>query len=114
VRFFDAQGRVLRECTEVELATSPEARQQGLGGRQALSKNQVLVLRYPVVDEACITNSPVAFPIAAVFADADGGVVAVERFEAREAKARCNRGVLDVFEVEATLGEVGRVELISR
>lgn len=103
LQLVDANGVVLRECRDVEYATTPSARQQGLGARTSLTPDQALVLRYPVVDEACITNAPVGFPIATLFVDAAGAVIAVERFEARESKARCHPGVLDVVEVDATL-----------
>lgn len=102
MRFFSADGMVLRECTEVELATTPDQRRIGLTGHAPLTPKQVMVLRYPVVDEACITNGSVSFPITATFVRADGGV-ATERFEANDAPARCHPGVLDVYETDATL-----------
>ncbi len=103
VRLLDAKGGVLRECTSVDYATTPEARQLGLGKHAPLDQTQLLVLRYPVVDEACITNGPVSFPIVALFVDGAGGVLAVERFAAKESAPRCHRGVADVLELEASL-----------
>ncbi len=112
MRFFSADGTVLRECTEVELATTPDQRRLGLTGHAPLTPKQVMVLRYPVVDEACITNGSVSFPITATFVRADGGVVATERFGANDAPARCHPGVLDVYETDATLPDgVVRVSL---
>lgn len=115
MRFFSADGSVLRECTEVELATTPDERRVGLTGHAPLTAKQVMVLRYPVVDEACITNGSVSFPITATFVRADGGVVATERFAANEAPARCHPGVLDVYETDATLPDgVVRAAITSR
>ena len=105
VRFFGSDGALLRECTQVEEATTPDARRLGLSGRAPLTPREVLVLRYPVVDEACITNGSVGFAITATFVDADGGVVGTERFAANESAARCHRGVLDVYETDVTLAD---------
>lgn len=112
VRFSGADGSVLRECTQVEEATTPDARRLGLSGHPPLTARQVLVLRYPVVDDACITNGSVEFAITATFVDADGGVVGTERFAANESTARCHPGVLDVYETDDSL-PTGVVRVVS-
>lgn len=97
-----ADGSVVRRFTHVEHAVTPEARAQGLGGHAPLGPDDAMVLDYPVVDQACITNAPVSFPIAAVFAAADGTIVGVESFGANDARTPCHDGVLTVVEVDAS------------
>ncbi len=97
-----ADGAVVRAFTHVEHATTPEARAQGLGGHAPLGPDDAMVLDYPVVDRACITNAPVGFPITAVFAAQDGRIVGVESFAANDARTPCHDGVLTVVETDTS------------
>lgn len=100
VVFFDAQGAELRAFHSVTVADTPSARARGVIGRSALGADDAMLLRYPVVDEACITNAQVDFPLTAVFVRADGGVIASEALAAHDARVPCHGDTLTVVEVD--------------
>jgi uncharacterized membrane protein (UPF0127 family) len=94
-------GAVVHAYTDVAFADTPEARAQGLVGHAPLGPDQAMMLDYPVVDQACITNASVDFPITAVFVDDAGGIVAVESLAAHDARIPCHDGVFRVLETDA-------------
>ncbi len=96
-----ADGSVLRAFTDVARAATPEDRARGLVGRGPLTRDAAMVLDYPVVDEACITNAEVDFPITAVFVTTDGAVRGVESLAAHDARVPCHEGVITVVEADA-------------
>jgi len=95
-------GAVVHAYTNVEYATTPDARAQGLVGHAALGPSDAMVLEYPVVDQACITNAQVDFAITAIFVDANGTIVAVDSLAAHDALIPCHDGVLDVVETDSS------------
>jgi uncharacterized membrane protein (UPF0127 family) len=96
-----ADGSLVRELLSVERVDTPDGRARGLIGHVPLGPDGALVLDYPVVDQACITNAEVEFPITVVFAAAGGAVRAVESLAAHDARAPCHDGVLTVVELAA-------------
>ena len=94
-------GAVVHAYTNVTYATTPDARAQGLVGHAALGPNDAMVLEYPVVDQACITNAQVDFAITAIFVDGSGEIVAVDSLAAHDTLVPCHDGVLDVVETDA-------------
>ena len=97
-----AGGATVHAYTNVSFAETPDARAQGLIGRAPLGPDEAMMLDYPVVDQACITNAEVDFPISAIYIDASGGIVAVESLAARDARIPCHDGVLRVLETDAS------------
>jgi len=95
-------GAVTHAYTHVEYATTPDARAQGLAGHAALGPNDAMVLEYPVVDQACITNAQVDFAITAIFVDGSGKIVGVDSLAAHDARVPCHDGVLDVLETDSS------------
>ncbi len=93
---------VVHAYTNVEYATTPDARAQGLIGHAALGPNDAMVLEYPVVDQACITNAPVDFAITAIFVDGSGKIVGVDSLAAHDTNVPCHDGVLDVVETDTS------------
>jgi len=94
-------GSVVHAYTNVAFAETPDAREQGLIGHAPLGPGDAMMLDYPVVDQACITNEEVDFPITAIFVDASGGIVGVEPLEAHDTRIPCHDGVLRVLETDA-------------
>jgi uncharacterized membrane protein (UPF0127 family) len=95
-------GAVVHAYTNVEYATTPDTRAQGLVGHAALGPSDAMVLEYPVVDQACITNAQVDFAITAIFVDGSGKIVGVDSLAAHDANIPCHDGVLDVVETDAS------------
>ncbi|MFW6050059.1 MAG: DUF192 domain-containing protein [Myxococcota bacterium] len=86
----------------VEIAETAEARMRGLRGWTALEPDEGLLLVFPTEGEVCLVNEDVPFAIDAVFADASGAVVAIEReVPAGDATPRCHPGTARVLEVAA-------------
>ena len=94
-------GAVVHAYTNVTFADDETARATGLVGHAPLAPDEAMMLDYPIVDQACITNEEVDFPIAAIFVDASGGIVAVESLDAHDARIPCHDGVLRVLETDA-------------
>jgi uncharacterized membrane protein (UPF0127 family) len=97
-----AGGAVVGSFAVVARLDTPEGRARGLVGRAPLGPDEALVLDYPVVDEACVTNAEVGSPITVVFAGADGAVRGVESLAAHDARVPCRPAVLTVVELAAT------------
>jgi len=95
-----ADGAVARAFDGVERATTPEARAQGLVGHAGLGPSDAMVLEYPVVDTACITNAHVTFPIVAVYVAQDGTIVATEPLAAHATSTPCHDAVRWVVEID--------------
>jgi uncharacterized membrane protein (UPF0127 family) len=86
----------------VEIARTEAERRTGLRGRPDLAAGEGLLLRFPIEDELCIVNDGVAFPIDVLYADASGGIVAIERaVAAGDPTLRCHGPASDVLEVSA-------------
>ena len=96
-----SDGAVVHAYTTVTFADTPDARAQGLVGHAPLGPNEAMLLDYPVVDQACITNADVDFPISAIFVDESGGIVGVESLSAHDTRIPCHDGVLRVLETDA-------------
>lgn len=96
-----SNGAVVHAYTAVAFAATPDARARGLVGHAPLAPDEAMMLDYPVVDQACITNAEVDFPITAIFVDASGGIVGVEPLAAHDARIPCHDGVLRVLETDA-------------
>lgn len=96
-----ASGVVQRRFTQVEHAATPDTRARGLTGHAPLGADDAMVLDYPLVDQACITNEAVSFPITVIFADAKGAIVGVESLAGGDTRVPCHDGVLTVVEVDA-------------
>jgi uncharacterized membrane protein (UPF0127 family) len=109
-------GDVVHAYTNVAFAETPDARQQGLVGHAPLGPDEAMMLDYPVVDQACITNAEVDFPITAIFVDGAGGIVAVEPLDAHDARIPCHDGVLRVLETDAHGASfaAGATEVLAR
>ena len=103
-----AGGAIVHAYTNVAFAETPDARAQGLIGRAPLAPDEAMMLDYPVVDQACITNADVDFPISAIYIDSNGGIVAVESFAAHDARIPCHDGVLRVLETDASGAALAR------
>lgn len=99
LRLARADGTTLRVFDDVSHARESDTRARGLSGAPALADDQAMVLDFPVVDEACITNRDVAFGIVAIYAGPAGEVLAVESFSAHDARIVCHDGVLTVVEL---------------
>ncbi len=95
-------GAVVHAYTTVEYATTPDARALGLIGHTALGPSDAMVLEYPVVDQACVTNAQVDCAITAIFVDGSGKIVAVDSLAAHDANIPCHGGVLDVVETDTS------------
>lgn len=80
---------------------TPDERARGLVGHAPLGPDEAMLLDYPVVDQACITNAEVDFPITAIFVAASGDIVGVEPLAAHDARIPCHDGVLRVLETDA-------------
>lgn len=90
----------LRLRVEAPLARTAEARREGLAGRDALDEGRGLLLVFPTEVEVCIANAQVGFAIDALFADAAGQVVAIERgIPAGDTASRCHQPVAQVLEL---------------
>ncbi|MEZ4325561.1 MAG: DUF192 domain-containing protein [Polyangiales bacterium] len=90
----------LRLRAHVLVAETADERRMGLVGRREMAEGEGLLLLFPLEGEVCITNAEVVFPIDAVFADALGRVVAVERsIAAGDPSLRCHAPVLTVLEL---------------
>lgn len=94
-------GAVVHAYTNVAFADTSDARATGLVGHAPLGPDEAMMLDYPVVDQACITNAEVDFPITAVFVGASGGIVAVESLAAHDQRIPCHDAVLRVLETDA-------------
>mgnify|MGYP001551094349 FL=1 len=103
-----AGGAIVHAYTNVAFAETPDARAQGLIGRAPLAPDEAMMLDYPVVDQACITNADVDFPISAIYIDSNGGIVAVESLAAHDARIPCHDGVLRVLETDASGAALAR------
>jgi len=106
-------GRVVRTFDAIERVSTPEGRAKGLVGHAPLGPREAMVLDYPVVDAACITNAQVDFPIVAVFVASDGAIVAAEALTAHDARVPCHDGVLRVVEIDSG-GTRGAVRVVVR
>ena len=95
-------GAVVHAYTSVSFADTPEARAHGLVGHAPLDADEAMMLDYPVVDQACITNADVDFPISVIYIDSSGGIVAIESLAAHDTRIPCHDGVLRVLETDAT------------
>ncbi len=63
---------------QVEVASTPEARARGLGGRDALAKDHGLLLDYRTVKEqSAVTMKDVKVDLDMLFLDGDGTVIAI-------------------------------------
>lgn len=90
----------LRLRVEVDFARTAEARREGLAARNGLDDGRGLLLVFPTEGEVCIENAPVGFAIDALFADAAGQVIAIERgIPAGDATSRCHQPVAQVLEL---------------
>jgi uncharacterized membrane protein (UPF0127 family) len=90
----------LRLRVEVDFARTAEARREGLAARDGLDDGRGLLLVFPTEGEVCIENAPVGFAIDALFADAAGQVIAIERgIPAGDATSRCHQPVAQVLEL---------------
>jgi uncharacterized membrane protein (UPF0127 family) len=90
----------LRLRVEVDFARTAEARREGLAARAGLDDGRGLLLVFPTEGEVCIENAVVGFAIDALFADAAGQVIAIERgIPARDATSRCHQPVAQVLEL---------------
>lgn len=90
----------LRLRVVADVARTAEARRAGLAGRNGLDEGHGLLLVFPTEGEVCIDNAPVDFPIDAIFADATGQVVAIERsVPAGDPTPRCHEPVAQVLEL---------------
>jgi uncharacterized membrane protein (UPF0127 family) len=95
-------GSTTRLDVCAERARTADERRQGLRGREPLPEGRGLLLEFPVEDEVCIFNEGVDFAIDAVYADATGRVVAVERrIPAGDGSSRCHRPVQYILELRA-------------
>ncbi len=89
----------LRLRVEVDFARTAEARREGLAARNGLDDGRGLLLVFPTEGEVCIENAPVGFAIDALFADAAGQVIAIERgIPAGDTTSRCHQPVAQVLE----------------
>jgi uncharacterized membrane protein (UPF0127 family) len=95
-------GSVVHAYTNVAFAETPEARAHGLVGHAPLGAGDAMMLDFPVVDQACITNAAVDFPISAIYIDSNGGIVGVESLAAHDERIPCHDGVLRVLETNAS------------
>jgi uncharacterized membrane protein (UPF0127 family) len=75
-----------------EVARTEAERRRGLRGHVPLAPGEALLIELSLeLDDICVVNNGVSFEIDAVFARADGTVVAVERaIPAGDASARCH------------------------
>lgn len=98
-------GEAARLRVRYELATSEQARRDGLQTRLPLEPDEGLLLEFPLEGEVCIHNSAVPYPIDVVFAGADDRVVRdVLPFAAFDTAAICVASVKRVLEVRAGVG----------
>jgi uncharacterized membrane protein (UPF0127 family) len=102
VDIISPNGEVIHAYGNVTIASTPDERAQGLVGHAPLDDDEAMVLAYPNVDQACITNADVDFPITAIFVAANETIVAVESLDAHDARIPCHDAVLDVIEVDAS------------
>lgn len=86
----DSGALVLEARAEVALTEAE--RRRGLRGHMPLAPGEALLIELPLeLDGVCVVNDGVSFDIDAVFACADGTVVAVEHaIAAGDASARCH------------------------
>lgn len=90
----------LRLQVVADVARTAVARREGLAGRDSLDEGRGLLLVFPTEGEVCIDNAPVDFAIDALFADATGQVVAIERsVPAGDPTPRCHEPVAQVLEL---------------
>ncbi|MBK6575122.1 MAG: DUF192 domain-containing protein [Sandaracinaceae bacterium] len=90
----------LRLRVEADFARTADARREGLAGRDGLDEGRGLLLVFPTEGEVCIENTPVGFAIDAIFANAAGRVIAIERdIPAGDATSRCHQPVAQVLEL---------------
>ncbi len=99
VRVERGASTLLDVCAAVR--NTEAGRAQGLSGHAPLSKDEGLLLDFPVEGEVCIVNGQVSFDIDVVFASAAGAVGAVETFSAGDATPRCHAATQQVLEVAA-------------
>jgi len=92
----------LRLRVDADLAQTAEARQQGLASWATLDEGRGLLLLFPTEGEVCVENTHVGFAIDALFADAGGQIVGIERgIPAGDSSVRCHAPVSQVLELAA-------------
>ena len=107
VRIISPAG-VDRLIVSAAVADDEDERRAGLRGVASLPEGRGLLIVLPVEDDVCITNADVVFPIDAVFAAADGTIVAVERnIPSRDVRLRCHASTRRILEVNG--GAASRV-----
>ena len=107
----DTQGKPIVTIS-ASVVTTASALREGLRGYPELDLGQGLLLRFPVEDTVCITNSGVAFSIEAVYVSTSGRVIAVEAFDAGEVAPRCHGRTAMVLELRpGQLGERAPFEM---
>jgi len=85
----------------VDEARTAQERVRGLRDR-TLEPDEGLLIAFPVVGEVCILNAGVDLDIDAIYAGADGRIVAVERgVLAGDAMARCHGDTARVLEIRS-------------
>lgn len=90
----------LRLRVDADVARTAAARREGLAGRDDLDAGSGLLLVFPTEGEVCIANTHVGFAIDALFANAAGRIVAIERgIPAGDSAVRCHTPVTHVLEV---------------
>ncbi len=90
----------LRLRVEADFARTAAARREGLAARDGLDDGRGLLLVFPTEGEVCIENTPVGFAIDALFANAAGQIVAIERgIPAGDTTSRCHQPVAQVLEL---------------
>lgn len=101
----DEQGDVLL-MVEVQRLRSETELMQGLRGRSELGAGQGVLLEFMEPSRLCVHNEGVAFPIDALFFNAENILVAVERgIPADDSEFRCHMQTQRILEVA---GEVSQ------
>lgn len=99
VRVLGPGGEVRLEVF-ADVADDERERREGLTRYDSLAAGRGLLIVLPAEGEVCITNAKVDFAIDAVFAAADGTVVAVERNVPRDdVTLRCHGSTRRILEV---------------
>lgn len=97
---------VTRGTTEVarfrvDIVDDDAGRSAGLSAFAPLNDAQGLVLAWSSSTRVCIWNRPVGYPIDVAYVDDAGRILALEHFEAADARSRCHDSVLFVLETRA-------------
>jgi len=89
-------------AVDAEVARTADERRTGLRGHAPLADGEGLLIEMPQPLDICIVNDGVDFAIDAIYAAADGTVIAIERnIPAGDPTARCQSAVRWVLEVNA-------------